>query len=193
LSHEIHLQPLQQTDEQHHLRRLPLRVRAAFYSLSVRGEEMSEWITNRPPTKEEVADTELCWVTRYNGRVDVCAGKWIRAYWHQEEGHDPRAWMPLSYPKPYQPPKPRRQELWISYSHHENRDGSLRRKYDCGIYFRQPTAVESIHVREVLPDDPDPEAVKEVAEQLQSLADETDWMLTDEDLKSMARKLREKQ
>lgn len=137
-----------------------------------------EWITDRPPTEDEVADGSDCWVTRYSGEVSICDGKWVRTYWQQQEKHDPRCWMPVTKPEPYQPPKPKRAEMWLGYEHVGDGNGGLRRDFNCGFYYSEPTAVESLHVREVLPGDIDPdaaialrEAAREVAAELRKWLD----------------------
>ena len=112
---------------------------------------MSEWITSRRPN---VDDADI------NGFVATdCSGCFQMIAHENVKLGDP--WYPI--PKPYVPPKPKRREL------------KLVRRTDCD--WRQRNAVidvpmdqsETMIVREVLPTDPSPEEIEEVAAELLQL------------------------
>jgi hypothetical protein len=139
-------------------------------SSKIGDKQMSEWVTDRAPTAEDANEAGFVIVSdpSFEKGLLFC---WYKAIYG-------RPWM--SPPKPYQPPNSKRREWGTQLTPHGYSAGCL---WDD----RQP---HHIHVREVFPGDPDPEAVLEVASQLESLAADTDWMLTDQDLRSMAAKLR---
>ena len=58
-----------------------------------------KWST-APPTKEQVPDGEICWVTFNNGTVDVRSGISAREKW----GVVNAAWRPYVKPEPYKAP-----------------------------------------------------------------------------------------
>jgi hypothetical protein len=59
-----------------------------------------DWITDRPPTKDEVAEYWTAWVTEARGKVAEKEGWYIRKYWDALV-----AWLPHEMPAPYVPPK----------------------------------------------------------------------------------------
>ena len=62
-----------------------------------------DWITDRPPTKEEVGENARTMVTLLDGYVFAWTGCSIRRWWGRTET-PPIAWLPR--PAPYTPPEP---------------------------------------------------------------------------------------
>lgn len=121
---------------------------------------MSDWITDRRPTKED-ADVDGCvWIA-----VDDFAAL---SNWHHDNDCP---WQPTNRPEPYVPPKPVRREWGLSL---QPRDGGETSWQDGTAFLRQsrsaPISAEDIHVREVLPGDPTPETIEEVANDLDVIA-----------------------
>jgi hypothetical protein len=55
---------------------------------------MDRWVTDRPPTIDEVADWSYMWIMECSGKVDFATGYYVRTNWNRVD-----AWEPP--PKPY--------------------------------------------------------------------------------------------
>lgn len=133
---------------------------------------MSEWITDRVPTSADADERGYVWVCWKDGSV-------------MPDSHDKiskgTAWHPKpKKPAPYQPPKPPRAERWFN-----TQTGR--------IFTSDPGKAFAIHVREVLPTDPTPEAVEEVVEQLDRVCEEAIPISVRTWLQELAEMLRGKQ
>ena len=60
----------------------------------------NNWISDRPPTVDEVPDDTFAIIASRGGKLQCWAGDVIRKYWKGEELIDPIAWMP---PEPFVP------------------------------------------------------------------------------------------
>lgn len=63
-----------------------------------------EWISDRPPTENEVRVGETTMATLRNGIVVSWSGPTLRAEWARPGEFSPIAWLPR--PEPYTPPTP---------------------------------------------------------------------------------------
>lgn len=114
---------------------------------------MSDWITDRLPTKADGDCNGRVWVTSVADRGFV---SW--ELWDQVSHGD--AWCCTNRPEPYEPPKPERRELRLFRSYGQQWR-STADNYMGGA--------EAMNVREVLPGDPTPEAIDELATELEEL------------------------
>ena len=68
---------------------------------------MSEWITGRPPTVDEVGNADVCLIADEGGDPFIYSGKSAREAWRRGV----TAWMPIL---PYVPPEPEISErVWV--------------------------------------------------------------------------------
>ena len=107
---------------------------------------MSEWITDRMPTKDEVDRCGMVWVTMNQKVVGVLADDLMLG----------QPWMTRCLPEPY---KPSRREWTINVSP----TGELDNRFPRADSMR-------VKVREVFESDPDPDAIPRVIERLEVYA-----------------------
>ena len=69
-----------------------------------------EWITDRPPTEEEVGRGEVALVSGRDRIIRGCDGYGLRACWKGDGSAAPIAWLPR--PAPYAPPEPEMPDAW---------------------------------------------------------------------------------
>jgi hypothetical protein len=154
------------------------------------------WNPNNPPTVEEVPDDVQCWVTQKNGTVIGQFGGDTRFFWKAKSHKNPPiAWKSKeTQPEPYQPPKPKRREWWIN-CYPTGRTDVVYLSCESAENHAEPDCVKTAHVREVLPMDPTPEEVEEVAEWMRiwskdPLTEYTERHILKKGLEKMAAKLR---
>ena len=113
---------------------------------------MSEWITDRLPVFDDADDNNDVLVPDASVRISGVSCRDFRSI------GDGEPWHPK--PRKYVPPKPKRREWWMI-----SRSDEI---CTCDVYTVEQLRngepwPGQIHVREVLPTDPTPEAIEEVA------------------------------
>ena len=153
----------------------------------------NNWITDRPPTEDEVPDDARTICTLRNGMMPFCRGLLIRNYWKGNGSTDPIAWM-----MPPEPFVPEAADVFDSQDFYE-----LMQAYRwCGrvpVVDHQPDVEKAFQdviafIREQLSEseagDPTPETVADVACSLEVWADSPAAGLMAGIMRELAKRLR---